>query len=388
MWNDLNNNGFVDGDEPGVGGVKLSLYDGSTLLAQTTSTGAGSYSFAGLANNGNYQVCIENPTGFVNSNGTGRLEAGQTDATAADPNNYLDNDDNGRTTPFGHCSGYIIISDTLLKNPRVDFGMFAPGTIGGGGGVVPTGFKIGNLVWNDANNNGFRDSGEQGIGGTTATLFLNQERTSKTSITDANGEYAFDGLTAADGYQVCVGVPEGMVGSNGSGSTVRGQKDAAAADPNNYLDNDDNGFYTRGLHCSGYIILSDRLASNQRVDFGFYTPDRAVSTLSAVGYDPTGTRRLSGATPNFTQVLIQFPVDSTIAAPTGQLRIRQISGPAVTLTDPSIANRVLNPNSPNGLAFGVIGAIASPGTSVVEVSYAGDGNWAPVTQTLTITTFA
>ncbi len=425
VFNDRNNNGLQDSGEPGIGSVSLSLYDGFTFVKRTSTDSAGLYSFTDLPNNDNYQVCITNPTGYSNANGSGKLEAGQSDLIGADPNNYLDGDDNGRTTSFGHCSGFIIISDKLLKNERVDFGVFSTGATPTPTApttappttppttappttaptteptVVPTlptvpptvvppapGYTLGNLVWNDRNNNGLRDSGEPGIAGVTATLFYNNERTATTSVTDASGEYSFVDLPASDAYQVCIAIPDGMVGSNGSNSTARGQKDAAASDPNNYVNDDDNGFYTRGLHCSGYIIVSAKLPSNQRVDFGLYSPDRAVSALSAVGYDPTGTRRVSGANPNFTQVLFQFPVEATLAAPTGSLSIRQVSGPAVTFTDASIANRTLNPNSPNGVAFGAVATIASPGISVVEVTYAGDAVWAPTTQTFTIVTFS
>ena len=101
---------------------------------------------------------------------------------------------------------------------------------------------------------------------------MNQARTTRTTRTDANGQYGFEGLAAGDGYQVCLDLPAGMAGSNGSRSLARGQQDTSAEDPNNYLDDDDNAKMVAGMQCSGFIILNDRLASNQRVDFGFYTP--------------------------------------------------------------------------------------------------------------------
>ncbi len=272
VWNDANNNGLKEAAEAGLSGVKVNLYSAFTFVRSTTTDANGNYAFTGSSNFDNYQVCIENPTGYVNSTGSNKLDAGEADTTGNDPNNYVDDDDNGRTTATGHCSGFIIVSDAVPGNRRVDFGLFVPSTAAAGS------FKIGNQIWNDANNNGLRESGEAGVAGVTATLFLNNQSAGKTSVSNSLGVYGFDGLTAGESYQVCLTVPAGMVGSNGSGKLDAGQPDLVAADPNNYVDDDDNGRTWSNGQCSGYIILSDKLVSNQRVDFALFTPTGAVAT--------------------------------------------------------------------------------------------------------------
>jgi len=69
VWHDLDGNGAIDGGEPGVDGVDIDLYlddgtssglldAGDTFLTTETTTGGGSYTFAGLTS-GDYIVDID-----------------------------------------------------------------------------------------------------------------------------------------------------------------------------------------------------------------------------------------------------------------------------------------------------------------------------------------
>ncbi|MDP5172625.1 MAG: carboxypeptidase regulatory-like domain-containing protein, partial [Bacteroidia bacterium] len=68
VFNDINKNGIQDGNEPGIGGVQVTLTDcNNNFVAQTTTLSDGSYAFAGL-NPGDYKVTFTNsslPSGFV-----------------------------------------------------------------------------------------------------------------------------------------------------------------------------------------------------------------------------------------------------------------------------------------------------------------------------------
>lgn len=50
VWGDINDNGLLDGGEIGINGVTVNLLsgDGTTVIATTTTTGNGDYSFTGL----------------------------------------------------------------------------------------------------------------------------------------------------------------------------------------------------------------------------------------------------------------------------------------------------------------------------------------------------
>src|SRR5690606_34749463 len=102
VFNDANHNGKFDSGEQGIGGVKLNLYndaDGNnqytpgvdTFVATTTTDSQGYYQFNDLVT-GDYVVQVD-PANFQ----TGQALAGlkSSNGPAVDPDNLVDNDDNG-----------------------------------------------------------------------------------------------------------------------------------------------------------------------------------------------------------------------------------------------------------------------------------------------------
>ncbi len=71
--------------------------------------------------------------------------------------------------------------------------------------------KIGNLVWDDLNGNGLKDSGEPGISGVTVHLYHNDTQIAS-STTNAQGQYQFEGLAAGD-YRLRFIAPNGFIGT-------------------------------------------------------------------------------------------------------------------------------------------------------------------------------
>jgi hypothetical protein len=307
VWNDANDNGFVDEGEQGAPGVEVSLYYycpptdcqyysfGSNYPRMATTDSNGNYSFTGLDPIYDYRVCVKVENNYWSSRGSGvgrpvgPRDTGariSPDPYAPDPNNYVDNDDNGRDETIQgvelNCSGYISLSAEHPSNMRVDFGLRRA-----------TG-SIGNLVWDDANNNGRRDAGEQGLAGVTASLYAIcnpsdcpyvpfVDVSPLQVVTDANGAFVFTGLASNPHYRVCITLPPGYTGSTASGAgsppgprdvvgVPRNVADPYAPDPNNYVDDDDNGrteqLYEGTFNCSGYVAISAAIPSNQRVDFG------------------------------------------------------------------------------------------------------------------------
>jgi uncharacterized repeat protein (TIGR01451 family) len=165
-------------------------------------------------------------------------------------------------------------------------------------------YSLGNQVWVDANNNGLIDPGEAPIEGVWMELFsdtngdgqpddlngdgvLTVDDAVATTGTDANGMYLFDGLVAGS---YIVGIPP-MEWDAGGPLEGMQSSDPTSADPNDDVDNDDNGVPgPDGYVWSGAITLDQNEPlgenpdndpntpdnhENLTVDFGFHLPDIA-----------------------------------------------------------------------------------------------------------------
>jgi len=312
VWYDTNNNGVLDGAESGISNVTVNLYRDSNndgipdgaAIATTVTNGTGHYLFTGLSAD-TYIVEIVPPAGHISSTGTTGSATGSYEP-APDPDNDVDSDDNGTTsgavirsapvtlTAGGEPTGEPAIptltdpAPDASSNLTVDFGLFRP-------------LRLGNLVWNDVNNNGLVDGGETGIGGVTVELLDSTNTVIATTTTDANGNYLFDNLIPGD-YIVRIpasnfaagGPLEDWVSSTGTNGSATGLYEAAP-DPDNDVDNDDNGSFNSGAVVSAPITLSlngepdtavdgDDTYGNMTVDFGFFEP---ASLGDYVWYDTT-----------------------------------------------------------------------------------------------------
>jgi uncharacterized repeat protein (TIGR01451 family) len=129
VWNDANNDGQMGGGEQGIGGVKLNLYsdvDGNnqythgvdTLVTTTTTNGTGHYQFTDLLA-GQYIVQID-AANFLDGQALEGLKSSTGSAT--DPDNGVDNDDNG--SPL---AGFGVVSQAIslaASNNTLDFGFY------------------------------------------------------------------------------------------------------------------------------------------------------------------------------------------------------------------------------------------------------------------------
>jgi hypothetical protein len=150
--------------------------------------------------------------------------------------------------------------------------------------------KLGDHVWSDTNANGLQDPGEPGIAGAPVQLgrdlngdgVLGAGEVLASAVTDANGDYAFKGLTPGLNYQVQFGMPAGY----------------AAASPRQV-----DGSATSGVNSDGSVSNVVVLAAgenNTSIDSGFYKlasiGDRVWADSNSNGIQDTGEAGVSGVT--------------------------------------------------------------------------------------------
>lgn len=240
VWNDLNGNGLRDAGEPGVAGAVIKLFspgaDGlpytadDVQIGSTLTTGSdGAYLFNNLTA-GNY---------WVQCTPVATLPLTSGNVVAAD--NGIDNDNNGsqpsgagtalRSPPITLTAGAEPTSEDGDNNSdlTVDFALFQ-------------GMSMGDLVWNDLNDNGHRDVGEPGIAGVTVQLFSpgsdgkvggSDDVLVGTTTTDGSGAYLFSSLTPGKYYLRLPVLPA---------TTPLASSVVSFAD--NGIDNDSNGLQT------------------------------------------------------------------------------------------------------------------------------------------------
>ncbi len=273
IWVDGNDNGVIDGTEtPYTGGpITVTLLDAAGNVIDSVVTTNGVYTFTSVPA-GTFVISATLPAGFVSS--------GTTTTTAG----IDDNDDgaaNGQfvvSAPFtatpGTNAGSIVFSDTTgtTVNPSIDFG------------IVPNAYDLGNRVWFDTNNNGSFDSGEAAVQGVTVTL---QTATGLlTSVTDANGYYAFTSLPAGvytpivAGENFAPGAPlDGYWSSTGAATGNNADHGIDPADRAAYLADGvamapmtlGQGQQPFGEDPDAPTLPNGDGRGNQTADFGFYT---------------------------------------------------------------------------------------------------------------------
>ncbi len=219
VWDELSKDGLLDATEEGVSNILLYLLDASGLVVNSTYTdNMGAYQFDNIEPNQTYNVQVIPDTAI---DVTPNQNVGMDDT--------IDND-------FDSLNG---ISDPIIPAPNefienVDVGLCML-------------YSIGNLVWNDANNNGLNDNSELPFPGLKVWLLDGMTSVPLDStITDSNGKYLFSNLNP-ENYIIEVEIP----------NLFRSTNDISSTGDTNQLDNDENGIGTRfsGKVSSGLVSI-------------------------------------------------------------------------------------------------------------------------------------
>ena len=329
VWIDSNRNATLDAGETGrLPGVTLRLVQGADCATgttlQTTSTAAdGRYRFDDVRAFQNYLVCQTQPAGYGTGSGNG---APGNVATVANLGAGGSADNN-----FGETLASLagsVYQDT--------------------GNGLPAQFD-----------NGVRDAGEPGIAGVTVTLSgtdaLNNPVNLSTT-TDANGNYAFDGLLAAG--------PAGYTLSEGSIPPAAGT----------FQDGRDTAGTAGGSNAVNDVLSGIRLAAGQQAN-GYLFGELRNDSISGTVYidrdrngllDPTPT---DGRIPGVTVRLVQgadcatgTTLQTTLTDSNGNYGFANVSAGGNYLlcqTQPAgYANSAENPGA----------AATTPGVNTIRVS--------------------
>lgn len=168
VWEDLDNDGVQDPNEPGIPGITVTLYaaDGVTPIATTITNANGAYSFINL-DPGTYVVGFSGiPLGSNLSN----------------PNQGGDDALDSDADPITGKTGPIVLTGGEY-DATIDAGIH-----------IPQGAGLGNYVWFDLNANGTQDASEPGVAGVTVILYNASGVAIQSAITDQNGFYSFPNL--------------------------------------------------------------------------------------------------------------------------------------------------------------------------------------------------
>ena len=179
VWIDEDKDGIQGGKETGKSGVTVKLTGGDLTEEKTTTTDEnGNYKFEGLKN-GDYKVEFVIPEGY--------------EATKSDQGGDDTKDSDGTSVN-------VTIKDA--NNDTIDLGLIkkeAP---------VEETHALGDRVWIDDNKDGLQTEGERGVEGVTVKLTGGDLTEEKTTTTDANGNYKFEGLKNGE-YKVTFELPKG-----------------------------------------------------------------------------------------------------------------------------------------------------------------------------------
>ncbi|HEC2156370.1 TPA: carboxypeptidase regulatory-like domain-containing protein [Staphylococcus delphini] len=180
VWEDLNKDGIQNSNEPGIGGVTVTLTkeDGSTVTATTDENG--NYKFTELPN-GKYTVTFETPEGYEPT-------------TEKVGDHALDSD--GQKVE-------VVINNK--DDMTIDSGFHKPEEVEPP--KVEATFNLGDKVWEDLNKDGIQNSNEPGIANVKVTL-TKEDGSTVTATTDENGNYKFTELPNGK-YTVTFETPEG-----------------------------------------------------------------------------------------------------------------------------------------------------------------------------------
>ena len=190
-WIDANRDGIQDADEEILAGVTVELIKDGDVVKTTTTNASGHYMFDEILA-GEYELKFTLTPEQQKIYTFTKQTAGSNDARDSNAD---------RTTGL---TAKVVLGDSNT-NLTKDYKTAAVKATEGidptwDAGVVLKTYAIGDYTWIDANRDGIQDADEEILAGVTVELIKDGDVV-KTTTTDENGRYVFDGLNAGE-YQV------------------------------------------------------------------------------------------------------------------------------------------------------------------------------------------
>ena len=304
VWNDVNNNGLLDGTETGVAGATVQLFDpgadnaiGGTGINADAQVGTsqvtpstGIYGFTNLVPS-NYYVRVTPPSTNPASGGV-----------AVMLDNDVNNDNNGSQPggpgteiyspvielAVGAEPASAVDGDGTSGNSTLDFGLWS-------------GITVGDLVWNDLDNDGIKDTAETGVSGVVIELMnpgadgfiggvgANEDTVLLSTTTNVSGLYSFRAYTQGNHY-----IRVTPTASLSLASSV-------VVNSDNGVNNDNNGSQPNGASTSIQSMVFSLDAANEPGNTGVTntetTIDFGLRGCPAMSINPTSLSNATIGTP-------------------------------------------------------------------------------------------
>jgi uncharacterized repeat protein (TIGR01451 family) len=369
VWFDNNNDGVLGSGEQPVAGALMQLKNVTgTVLGTTTTDANGYYSFTNLAA-GDYIVTVA----AANFGATGVLSDYTSSDGATAPSNTAGDNNNDHGIDPANRAAYLadgVSSGTIRLGPGLPTGedTGSPATPNGDANnnqTIDFGFyklKLGNLIWEDYNNDGDVDAGEPGIDGVIVELRTPGGTVVSTTTTSGGGMYLFTGLAAGD-YVVALpasnfaasGALSGLTSSTGTNGASTGAYEPGIGETNDLTgDNRDHGSRVGGEVRSGTITLaagtepindaSNATSAQPTIDFGLFRPAQVGNYVwyddDKDGQQTPGEQGVPGVT--VTLLLNGTPVSNTVTAANGNYSFTNL----ISGTNYSVRFEL-----PNGMTF-------------------------------------
>ncbi|MEW4566148.1 SdrD B-like domain-containing protein [Bremerella sp. JC770] len=226
---------FNEATERPVVGAEIHLYDSNGNLLKSTVTDANGDYFFGELLPGSYTIVEVTPPGLID----GGDHIGTIDGILV-----------------GNLGGNDRIESIVLMagqhGENYDFCESEPADLSG-------------YVYHDRNNNGVREAGEEGIGGTTVQLFDENGNLVDTLVTNDNGYYHFTGLTKGT-YRIVETQPTGYLDGKDIAGTINGTTVGAATNPGDVIHTIDLKFGQSGIEYDFGEVLPTSIGGFVHVD--------------------------------------------------------------------------------------------------------------------------
>ena len=366
VWFDTNNNSLIDAGEVGVDNVTVELYradgsgnpTGSALASQVTYQG-GYYRFDDVAP-GDYVVVIPASQFETGSALAGYRSSGSTidntgvisETPSPDPDNNVDNEDNGDHITSGTFNG-AVISNAVTIGPNADEptnDTDAPAMNPAGESAndrsnrtVDFGFyrqELGDIVFVDVNGNGTYNAGTDSlVEGAIVRLYsgdgLTEINVGHDGILGTSDDLSGYFTTTATGTYLFSGLPQGnytvrVTPPNGYTSTIDTANAGDTTNPNNNINNNDNGVGTAsgtvssnavtltpgstGAASNNTVTQTTGTTSNPTVDFGFVP---LYSLGNRVWFDTDNSSTINGSEVGVNGVTVELYAADGSGNPTG-----------------------------------------------------------------------